>query len=369
MIIKAYSKFVSKNPLKMFVIVLVISILAFNLSSLVGTKSMDNKDTLPDSIDVISAFNKIEDNFGGSDSIMIAVDLDNRYANSNEIRDLREPEAIKYLYLLAELSIHVDDVISTSSPGTILKDLNNGVLPNSKRQIIEYVDSGILDNSISKEFDLAIVSIRLSDSYDENIIVEDLQEIISQVPRPPGLRARVAGDVATGPVMQETIGPDMARTSNFSLIGILVVLLLVFFSFRYALTPLMVIGVGILWAFGFFGLVGIDMSPVTSGAISMIMGIGIDFGIQTIMRFRYELKSKEIEEAMEETISSVFKPMFTTTLAALIGFQAMSMGDLTVLKELGTVMSYGVLFCFLSAITVVPILSIYGEKFFGGKKK
>jgi hypothetical protein len=132
-------------------------------------------------------------------------------------------------------------------------------------------------------------------------------------------------------------------------------------SIRYAITPLAVIGLGVMWAFGAFGYLGIDLSPQTSGAISMIMGIGIDFGIQTIYRFRQELKENKPEEAMEITLNNVLVPMATTTIAALVGFKALSMGDLTILQELATMMGYGVLACFIAAITVIPVIAIIGE--------
>jgi len=98
----------------------------------------------------------------------------------------------------------------------------------------------------------------------------------------------------------------------------------------------------------------------------MIMGIGIDFGIQTVMRFRNELSEvvhiADIESAMSTTLNNVIMPMATTTLAALIGFKAMSMGQLTLMAELGTMMSYGITACFFAAITVVPALLVILEK-------
>ena len=86
------------------------------------------------------------------------------------------------------------------------------------------------------------------------------------------------------------------------------------------------------------------------------------------MRFRNELKSNLPNKAMELTMQSVLLPMFTTTVAALIGFQAMSLGDLTILQELGRIMSYGVFFCFLAAITIVPVISVLSENFFSNLK-
>jgi predicted RND superfamily exporter protein len=155
----------------------------------------------------------------------------------------------------------------------------------------------------------------------------------------------------------------MAKTSNLSLVGIIVILIVIFRSIRYGLTPLTTIGIGVLWAFGYIGLMKLSMSSATSGVISMIMGIGIDFGIQVSNRFRQELSENDVNEAMRSSLNNVIVPMLTTTLAALIGFKAMTMGQLTFLAEMGKMMSYGITACFLAAITIVPALMVLFEKF------
>ena len=104
------------------------------------------------------------------------------------------------------------------------------------------------------------------------------------------------------------------------------------------------------------------INVATSGVISMIMGIGIDFGIQIITRFKQELKNNEKREAMRITINGIFMPMFITTLAALIGFRAMSLGQLKLMGEMGTIMSLGVAFCMLAAITIVPSILVLFTK-------
>ena len=119
---------------------------------------------------------------------------------------------------------------------------------------------------------------------------------------------------------------------------------------------------GVIWALGFTSLIGMGISPVTSGVISMIMGIGIDFGIQVINRFKQEMIEYDKKEAMRRTINGVFMPMLTTTLAALIGFRAMSLGELKMMGEMGTIMSFGVAFCMLAAITIVPSLLVLFTK-------
>jgi predicted RND superfamily exporter protein len=171
-------------------------------------------------------------------------------------------------------------------------------------------------------------------------------------------------------IMQKSIGPDMAKTSMYSLIGILVIILVLFRSIKYGFTPMSTIIFGTIWAMGFVGFIGMGMSSQTSGVLSMIMGIGIDFGIQVVTRYRFELLNipalKELhpdldigpKDSMAVTLNNVIIPMFTTTLAALIGFQAMSLGKLTFLGDMGTIMSYGVAASMVAAITIVPALII-----------
>jgi predicted RND superfamily exporter protein len=94
----------------------------------------------------------------------------------------------------------------------------------------------------------------------------------------------------------------------------------------------------------------------------MIMGIGIDFGIQVTKRFRYELQIRKKEEAMVNTLSNVFYPMCITTLAAVIGFKCLALGKLPVMADMGTMMATGVVFCMIAALTVVPAILVLFER-------
>ena len=194
----------------------------------------------------------------------------------------------------------------------------------------------------------------------------ELDKIINELSPPPGIQTTVGGAAMEGVVMEKNIGPDMAKTSLYSLIGILVIILVLFRSIKYGFTPMTTIIFGTLWAMGYVGFIGMGMSSQTSGVLSMIMGIGIDFGIQVVTRYRFELQNipglKERhpnmdlgpKDAMAVTLNNVIIPMLTTTLAALIGFQAMSLGKLTFLGDMGTIMSYGVAASMVAAITIVP---------------
>ena len=375
-ILNAYAKFVSKHPIIVLLIAVFISVIAIQQARNVQTKSMDYKDMLPDNLEVMKAMDLLNDDFEGSDSAMFAIELFPKDKES-AIKDIRDPEAIKYISLLGEMALHTDDVVSVTSGATLLKQMNNNHLPKSLNRVKELEKNNVMLKSyLSDDHTLALIKIKLSDDYDEIEIVKSLNNILTIVPKPTGIKANIAGNTIAQTVVREQLGSDTSRTSMFSMIGIIIILLLLFRSPKYSFIPLTTIGIGIVWAFGYLGLIGMGMSSATSGVISMIMGIGIDFGIQTVTRFRQELKSakkkNKIESAMVITLNNVIIPMATTTLAALIGFKAMSMGKLTMMAEMGTMMSYGITACFLAAITVVPALlvlleKIYIKNLFGGK--
>lgn len=363
-IIKSYAKFITNNPFVIIGIVIIVTILASKAAENIKNVSSDYSDMLPDGYVVMDAFTTIQDNFGGSDFARIAIEVDPNYKGSNEIRDIRDPKVIAYIDLLSQIVPRVDDVLTITSPSDILTNLNGGVLPKSKNKIIELSDNSQLDAYLSPDHTMALISIRLNDGYSPEELVEDMNKVIDEIEQPPGIIVNIAGDTVADAVTNSFITSDMSRTSQFSMIGILSVLIIMFGALRYSLTPLATIGLGITWAFGFVGMIGMNMTPQTSGVVSMIMGIGIDFGIQIVARFKQELKKKTIENAMIKTMNSVLAPMAITTVAALIGFQAMSMGQLTMLADMGTMMGYGVAMCFLAAITVVPALLVIFEKFY-----
>ncbi len=365
-LLEGYSRFVSHHTLIVLAAVIVITAVMVVGSSLVGTKYMETRDVIPEDLEVIRAFNLLEDDFGSERTLMIAVEIDPAYMGSNEARDVRDPDVIRYLNLLSSACESNGRVETATSPATILRSMNNGILPQSSREIIKLTDSNpLFGQYISPDYTMALVRMSLVDievADDDYEIVTDIQEIVDEIQPPPGVITTVAGGRAVGPVVMELVGPDIARTFQASSLGIIIVSFLVYLSLRYGITPLTVIYIGLLWAMGIFGYMGLSLSAETSGTISMIMGIGIDFGIQITSRFRDEVKRRSAEGAMEITMNNVFMPMATTTLAALIGFRAMSMGQLKFFGEFGDIMSIGIAASFLVAITLVPVILVQGEK-------
>ena len=397
--LEKYSNFVSHRPFLVLLIVLILIVGSFYFLQKIDYISADTSDMVPDTYDVVKAYNILEDTFGSHSSIMIAIQVDREYLNSNEVTDVRDSRVIRYEDILSKYIDGLEYIESVNSSATVLRTLNNNILPKTQLEInkIIFENKQMFSSYISSDYTMSIISMSLTDNFtddDAKQLVDDLESVINGIDRPVGITSNVAGAVASHPIMLEEIGPDMQKTSMFSVYGIVIILLFIFVfgevvsafrnkkdkklvkvwdifaSIRFGVIPLTTIIIGVVWTFGYLGLIKMGVSSITSGVVSMIMGIGIDFGIQIVMRFRSELKENVPEKAMYVTLINVFIPMATTTIAALIGFKAMSMGELSMVKDLGSMMSYGVTACFLAAITAVPaMLVIFENGFINIKKK
>ncbi len=357
--LERYSGFVTSRPFTVLALMLLVSAFAIQMAGTIETKKSDVKSMLPQDVDAINTLNNIENEFGSTNNVFFAVEIDPAHGGSDEIRDVRDPRVLRYIDQLTELAQHTEDVIDVTGAASVLKSINGGRLPRSVSEVQELADkNGILDSYLSKDYTLALVRIRTTDDADLKALEVELDKIITETPKPPGIAANLGGDAMESTIMEKSIGPDMAKTSLYSLVGILVIILLLFRSVKYGFTPMTTIVFGSIWAMGYVGLIGMGLTSQTSAVVSMIMGIGIDFGIQVVTRYRFELENKPPEKAMAVSLNNVIIPMSTTTLAALIGFQAMSLGKLTFLGDMGTIMSYGVAASMFAAVTVVPALMI-----------
>lgn len=360
--IKNYSRFVSKHPYLIMLLVGMFSIFMILQLGNLRFENKGNKDMLPDGVEVIDEFTYISNEFDGTDSIQILVKLNPTVINSTQPRDIRDPQIMRYIDLLSTRLEQMDEITSTDNPAKTLKMLNNGTIPNTAQEIKEFTNY----LAISDDYNSALIKANIDNAKGDELY-NNLMQIIYTTPKPSRVEVKISGEIITDVVMEGLMGSDMGKTSKYALIGIFVVIIFIFRSLKYGLTPLSTILFANIWSFGMLGFLGMPITSVMTGVSSMIMGIGIDFGIQVVYRYKYEMKTKKPQKAMEDTLSNVIMPMSTTTLAALIGFRAMSLGELTMMADIGTMMTYGVLFSMIAALTFVPAILVIFENY-GGKK-
>ena len=84
-------------------------------------------------------------------------------------------------------------------------------------------------------------------------------------------------------------------------VAIMIVILLVLFDVRWRLLPLGIVLIGVIWAFGLAGYLGIPLTLVTISGLPVMLGIGIDYAIQMHARVEEEVIIDHAEHPIQET--------------------------------------------------------------------
>jgi predicted RND superfamily exporter protein len=186
-IIKHYADFVAKKPLVIVIAIVIFSIIMASQLPYLRFSNQDNSDMLPEGVTVIEEFDYISEEFGGTDSVSILIELDPNSKEASELyEDIRNPEIIKFTERIALAASTIQDVESTESAGTLVKKLNEGKIPATVNEIREF-DNQLVGNYVNKEYSATIIRISLDDSYDPVLLYKNLKSLVENTKKPTGV--------------------------------------------------------------------------------------------------------------------------------------------------------------------------------------
>jgi hypothetical protein len=157
-------------------------------------------------------------------------------------------------------------------------------------------------------------------------------------------------------VLSQALRGDVRRDAFVSgLIGLVVVTLLLWLDFRNlrsALLALLPLAVGIVWMIGAMVAFDLHFNFMNLFVITMILGIGVDYGIHVIHRYLevQEEAGGHVVAAVEETARGVLLAALTT----MVGFGSLATSHYPGLVSMGLVSILGTISTALVAIVVVP---------------
>ncbi|HEV7518646.1 MAG TPA: MMPL family transporter, partial [Thermoanaerobaculia bacterium] len=179
---------------------------------------------------------------------------------------------------------------------------------------------------------------------------------------PPPEAVRLARDLGPGAtlsgvnVINQRVRALVLRDAWIAgLLGLALVAVVLWFDFRHlgdvllALAPLLV---GIVWMVGGMVLLGIQMNFINIFVTTMIIGIGVDYGIYILHRYREsrDLPREPFERALRET----GKAVAAAALSTIVGFGSIIFSHYPGLRSTGEVAILGALSTALVAITLLP---------------
>jgi uncharacterized protein len=142
-------------------------------------------------------------------------------------------------------------------------------------------------------------------------------------------------------------------------VGIMVVILLLLFRVRWRLLPLFVILVGVTWAFGLAGYLGIPLSVVTIAGLPVMLGVGIDYAIQMHSRVEEEVIIDRAPHPIQEASVNLGPALLVVTFDAIFAFLALRFAKVPMIRDFGLLLAVGIAaICVCSIVLPLAILGI-----------
>ena len=128
--------------------------------------------------------------------------------------------------------------------------------------------------------------------------------------------------------------------------------------------PLMPVLIAVIWTGGAMGFLGIPLDMATAGMGSLLLGMGIDYGIHLMHRYEEERKKKRpVKEAIETAVVQTGTAVMATTATTVVGFLALVLAPLPMMANLGKVCALGIFFCMIAVLTLLPAMIIIEERY------
>ncbi len=179
----------------------------------------------------------------------------------------------------------------------------------------------------------------------------------------PDLKAGVTGEVALATDEMVQAFRDTAWASVLTFVGIGLLFILVF---RQVFNPVLVLFsllAAISWTFGWLTLTVGHLTILSVAFTPILMGLGVDFGIHLVSRFKEEIADGQpIDTALERSCRYTGSAIMAGAVTTVLAFFAVMLADFRGIQELGFIAGSGVLLSFLSTFTVLPALLSITEK-------
>ncbi|MFT5761111.1 MAG: putative RND superfamily exporter protein [Polaribacter sp.] len=144
-------------------------------------------------------------------------------------------------------------------------------------------------------------------------------------------------------------------------VGALLITAIIFFfffrSFRATFITLLVVMIGVTWAFGFIGLFGYEITVLTALIPPLIIVIGVPNAIFLINKYQQEVKKHGNQaKSLQRVISKIGNATLMTNITTASGFATFVFTKSQLLKEFGIIASINIVGIFILALLIIPVI-------------
>ena len=188
--------------------------------------------------------------------------------------------------------------------------------------------------------------------------IEIIRGMIAELqPEFPAVQVGLTGGEVIASDEMFTTHQDAKKASKYALVGVALLFILFYRGVIKPLLAVFTLLVGIAWSLGYTTLSVGHLNIISVVFTTILIGLGIDFGIHILCRYREERRQgRDSRAAMKATLQHTGQGNVAGAVTTAIAFGAMSFTSFVGIVELGIIAAGGVLLCLLAMVLVLPAL-------------
>ena len=334
----------------------------------------------PESNPLVKTDRFINEKFSGTTTINVILE-------GKDKDEFKDPSVLKLMDTMAmEIDDHYKEVGGSLSVNDFIKRMNK-VLNEDRREMYKIPDDKNLIAQYFLLYEMSGGSDRLWEVVDENFKTANLRfqlktdnsktlnSLIKKVKtygpafKEKGIDLNFAGGGYKLLVFSDLILDGQIRSLLFSFIIVIILLALMFKSIKVGLIGVIPISITTVISFGVLGLFNIPLETTTALISSIAIGIGIDYAVHFIDRYRKNAaKTGDKYLTVVKTMEHSGRAIAFNAVVVIIGFLVLLFSEFKPNVALGAIVSLNMLTSFIGTVTIMLIVLYTTNLYFKNKK-
>lgn len=322
----------------------------------------------------------IEGYFLGKSEVRRSTELiNNKFGGSQFISilfrgDMLSPELLKRMEGYEEDIEKEPSVGSVSSPVTLLKELSKGFyepkekgynqIPATADEAYQFLevysmsDNGdAIEQFMDYDYETGRILISLKDG--SNRAGKEMLQRLKEITKDDAELAFITGTCLTKIELADMVINGQVKSLMLGMVVVFVLLGVIFRSTKAGLLSSLPLSVAILVLFGLMGFFGIALDIATALLSSIMIGVGIDYTIHFLWRFKVERRNGFThKDAAHITLTTAGRGIVFNAFSVIIGFLVLSFSNFAPLRYFGVLIVISISTCLISALLLVPSIVI-----------
>lgn len=326
---------------------------------------------MPEDHEVNIQYDKFLELFGEEGNVIIMGVQDStiftpeKFNNWNNLsKEIASFEEIDYTFCIGDIQKLVRD---DEQRKFVLAPITD-TIPTTKSEVEEFrellfEDLPVYDNILyNKETGalLSAVYIRkdiVNTAARKDLILGKFNKAIEKFEAENDINVRVSGMPYVRTMNAQNIIDEM-RMFVLLALGVTALIFFLFFrSWRATLITMIVVSIGVTWAFGFIGLFRYEISVLMALIPPLIIVISVPNAIFLINKYQQEIKQHGNQaKSLQRVITKIGNATLMTNITTASGFATFIFTRNEILVEFGTMASINIIAVFFLALLIIPIM-------------